>query len=313
VAELVRRIERLRVAHAPGQKNAPLLYQPITLLWAIGRAFRGESRTLPWAETNEALSGLLLRHAQRGEKPQPYYPVLALHHAGLWSLEGHTGQAPKASGSGSALSRWCEEQRPVGGLALPEYKLLCHDGEARLAAIDALTGRFYQGLDAVPLLQEVGLYDDEVADDVPGEAVGAAREAVRAVAVDPLVLAAEYEKWCFRAERREESVRGLRREGISRDPIRMAEARQAVLRRCGGRCENPGCGGQPDDVTDRGRPLLEVDHVEEIAAGGRDHPSQMIALCPNCHAIKTRGSRREELRETFRRVAREEHLRLRPE
>ncbi|MCX5204584.1 HNH endonuclease [Streptomyces sp. NBC_00237] len=308
--ELVQRVEKLRVAHAQGQKGAPLLYQPITLLWAVGRALRGESRTLPWAETDDALRGLLSRHGLRGEGPRPYYPVLALYHSGLWTLEGHTGVVPAASG-GSELGRWCARQQPVSGLAGPAYELMRRDGRARLLVVDALVSRFFDGLDEIPLLKEVGLYDDTVADDAPDAPADALPRASRAV--DPLALAAEYERQCILAEHREKSVRGLRREGTSRDPIRIAAARRAVLWRSGGRCENPGCGGQPDDVTDRGLPLLEVDHVEEIAGGGRDHPSQMIALCPNCHAVKTRGSRREELRKVFREVARKEHLRLLPE
>ncbi|GAA3380764.1 hypothetical protein GCM10020367_69350 [Streptomyces sannanensis] len=51
--------------------------------------------------------------------------------------------------------------------------------------------------------------------------------------------------------------------------------------------------------------LLEVDHIDDHALGGRDHPSAMIALCPNCHANKTRGTNRTALRERLRAVARE--------
>ncbi|MYX97867.1 hypothetical protein GT045_24395 [Streptomyces sp. SID486] len=89
--------------------------------------------------------------------------------------------------------------------------------------------------------------------------------------------------------------------------MRISQAREAVLIRCDGRCENPWCPGQPDDVTDDGRPILEVDHVEEIAAGGRDHPSQMVALCSNCHAVKTRGRTREALRGVLAQAARDKH------
>ncbi|MET9608015.1 HNH endonuclease [Streptomyces sp. NPDC006512] len=90
-----------------------------------------------------------------------------------------------------------------------------------------------------------------------------------------------------------------------RDP----RAVEAVLERCGGRCENPDCGGMPQDTTVRGEPLLEVDHIDDHASGGRDHPKRMIALCPNCHAMKTRGARAEVLRERFRKVARKAHKR----
>lgn len=78
-------------------------------------------------------------------------------------------------------------------------------------------------------------------------------------------------------------------------PVRLQAARRAVLIRSGGRCENPDCGRMAPDVTDKGLPVLDVDHVEDIAKGGRDHPDQMIALCPNCHAVKTRGKTRHAM------------------
>ncbi|MEV7243374.1 HNH endonuclease signature motif containing protein [Streptomyces sp. NPDC093248] len=117
----------------------------------------------------------------------------------------------------------------------------------------------------------------------------------------------EYRRLVEAAERREAATRGRRSSGTNSRPVRISQAREAVLIRCGGRCENPRCPGQPDDVTDDGRPILEVDHVEEIAAGGRDHPSQMVALCPNCHAVKTRGRTREALRGVLAQAARDKH------
>ncbi|MFF5444862.1 HNH endonuclease [Streptomyces sp. NPDC012888] len=91
------------------------------------------------------------------------------------------------------------------------------------------------------------------------------------------------------------------------DRYRDPRAVRAVLDRCGGRCENPVCGGMPADVTADGEPILDVDHVDDHAKGGRDHPAAMIALCPNCHAMKTRGSRAELLRELFRQTAATAH------
>ncbi|MEU8927583.1 HNH endonuclease signature motif containing protein [Kitasatospora sp. NPDC048545] len=104
----------------------------------------------------------------------------------------------------------------------------------------------------------------------------------------------EYRRLVTMVEQREESTRGQRRKGSDR-PVRIDAAVRAVLLRCGGLCENPQCTGQPDDVTAGGEPILEVDHIDPIGSGGRDHPSNMAALCPNCHAIRTRGSRAVEL------------------
>lgn len=95
---------------------------------------------------------------------------------------------------------------------------------------------------------------------------------------------------------------------------RYALARTLVLEQClaqnGGHCENPHCANPSFRESSRtGEPILDVDHVDDHAAGGADHPANMIALCPNCHAVKTRGTRREELREVFRSVAGERHER----
>ncbi|MYS87882.1 HNH endonuclease signature motif containing protein [Embleya scabrispora] len=91
------------------------------------------------------------------------------------------------------------------------------------------------------------------------------------------------------------------------EPYRDPKAIEAVLDRCGGRCENPQCRGMPDDLTLQGLPILEVDHIEDLALGGRDYPENMIALCPNCHAMKTRGRQQEEMRKRLRKVAEEAH------
>ncbi|MBJ6639883.1 HNH endonuclease [Streptomyces sp. DHE7-1] len=89
--------------------------------------------------------------------------------------------------------------------------------------------------------------------------------------------------------------------------FRSPAARQAVLLRSGGTCENPRCLGHPAELTDAGAPLLEVDHVHDLGSGGGDIPETMIALCPNCHALKTRGRNRRDLQAVLLRVARRRH------
>ncbi|MFI2629164.1 HNH endonuclease signature motif containing protein [Streptomyces collinus] len=107
---------------------------------------------------------------------------------------------------------------------------------------------------------------------------------------------------------RHEVRRGTTTERRDRDDA----ARRAVLRRSEGRCENPEC-LLPDLPyrTMTGEPLLEVDHIDNHAAGGRDYPSAMIALCPNCHVNKTRGADQDELRERLRAVTLGRHQALR--
>ncbi|MEV0469156.1 HNH endonuclease [Streptomyces prunicolor] len=86
--------------------------------------------------------------------------------------------------------------------------------------------------------------------------------------------------------------------------IRSGAASEAVITRSGGRCENPEC-LLPDLPyrTKRGKTLLEADHVDDHASGGRDHPAAMVALCPNCHRNKTHGVDGPELTERLRDVA----------
>lgn len=55
-------------------------------------------------------------------------------------------------------------------------------------------------------------------------------------------------------------------------------------------------------------PLLELGHIDNHAAGGRDYPGVIIALCP---ANKTCGADRDELKERLRTVAPRRHQALR--
>jgi 5-methylcytosine-specific restriction protein A len=89
--------------------------------------------------------------------------------------------------------------------------------------------------------------------------------------------------------------------------FRSPAAREAVILRSAGRCENPSCMGHPDEHTDADAPILEVDHVNGLARTGQDIPEFMIALCPNCHALKTRGRNRRELQKALLTVARSRH------
>ncbi|MFJ8532357.1 HNH endonuclease [Streptomyces sp. NPDC093591] len=292
--DLVHRVTHLKVNRSSG---LPALYQPITLLWAMGRALRGEPRLLPWLETEEALKTLLDRHGVRGERPRPDYPIASLHRVGIWTLHDYTEPVPTAHGD-AKVRRWFAANQPVGGLADPLYALFRDSEITRLAVIDELVDAFFDGLDCAPLLADVGLSDVE-ANDLP--------ETTEQEPEQWLISAAEYERGCRLVEQREAKFREERVFHTTQRPRRSRAARHLVLRRSKGRCENPQCTGQPADVTDRNHPILEIDHVVDLASGGRDHPSQMVALCPNCHAVKTRGRTREVLREILLRVAAERH------
>ncbi|MET9839336.1 HNH endonuclease [Streptomyces virginiae] len=88
---------------------------------------------------------------------------------------------------------------------------------------------------------------------------------------------------------------------------RSVTAREAVMLRSQDKCENRDCPGHPEERTDAGAAILEVDHVNPLARGGADTPESMIALCPNCHALKTRGRNRKRLQTALLKTARLRH------
>lgn len=88
-------------------------------------------------------------------------------------------------------------------------------------------------------------------------------------------------------------------------------ARRAVLIRSAGRCESERCTGMPAELNRKGMPILDVDHVVELSKGGADHPLNMVALCPNCHAAKTRGQHAKRWEKELRRIAEAAHRRIR--
>lgn len=114
-----------------------------------------------------------------------------------------------------------------------------------------------------------------------------------------------YAKAMRQAEAWEREGRDEQRVPLSGDRrVRNPHVRRGVIDRSNGRCENPYCRDpQPLGRTDADLPILEVDHVDDHATGGRDHGSNAIALCPNCHALKTRGHNRERMRHMLARTA----------
>jgi 5-methylcytosine-specific restriction protein A len=175
--------------------------------------------------------------------------------------------------------------------------------EALAAAVNVLVETYFVGTDATELLAELGL--SESVDRSPAEIAFAslAEKQQRS-------LAREYQRLCGRADIYWQGRDDKRTTRTSSVPIRHGDARQAVILRSQGHCENPRCTGDIQDLTDAGDPILEVDHIHDIAKGGEDNPAQMIALCPNCHRIKTFGRTRKELIPVLFTAARQRHAQL---
>ena len=281
----------MRPYRSPDGRQA--LYQPLTLLWAFGRAHQGLARMTAWSEMEAALGEFLECH---GERPRPYYPVTALYHVGLWDLGGPWPVPPT---QGNAPQRWFVTHQPVSGLPAQVYNLVRYSGEARVAAVATVADKYLQDADDEAILTDAGLADPAIADDeapTGGDVI---------VARSP--LEEEYRRLCGIGAGTSDRGTRFGKPRVTVDILRLESARRAVLLRSEGHCENPHCTGEAQDVTDAGRPILEVDHVQDLATGGPDSPEQMIALCPNCHAIKTRGRTREQLRQGLFTIARQRH------
>lgn len=116
---------------------------------------------------------------------------------------------------------------------------------------------------------------------------------------------ATYSELLQRVDERSPRADGRRRVRI--DPVRSSAARRAVLVRSEGICESPFCTNMPGELNRQGQPILDVDHIKDLALGGDDHPLNMVAICPNCHAVKTRGQRSDLWRRELLKAARVAH------
>src|SRR5262249_9791839 len=141
------------------------------------------------------------------------------------------------------------------------------------------------------------------------ETVTEAEAATGSASLEPPVEARADTTYTDLIRRIEELGQVWRHDGTMRiNYQRSAAAERAVLLRSGGCCEGPRCTGMPLDADRRGDPLLVLDHVEDVRrSGGADHPRNMVALCPNCHACKARGSMTALWRRELLQVAVDRH------
>jgi 5-methylcytosine-specific restriction protein A len=144
-------LKKLRVAATP---TGPARHQPITVMWAMGRAAQGKPRLTPWAACADDLRTLLREYGQPDSRPRPEFPVLPLARTDLWDIQGHTGGVPPAHGEPRS---WMDENNPSFGLAIWAYDLTRDSAATRAAAIEILADRLFDNKAPDELLVDSGL------------------------------------------------------------------------------------------------------------------------------------------------------------
>ncbi|GLW12002.1 hypothetical protein Misp01_71300 [Microtetraspora sp. NBRC 13810] len=139
----------------------PKRHQPLTLLWAFGRAAQQAERLVPWDVTRAEISALITEFGLNGDRPNPEYPVLKLTHFGLWALPD-APEPPRSSGS--APLGWMRQNQPISGLRDWVYDLITEDEAVRSQASAYLLSTYFPDVDHNKLLTRVGLGD---VDDEP--------------------------------------------------------------------------------------------------------------------------------------------------
>ena len=150
--ELHRKLTELNVWKR-GDECAP--HKPLLLLWAMGRAARGEDRLVSFGEVEEPLTGLLRHFGPPRRAYHPEFPFRYLATDGLWEV-------PHVSSWGKKHLR---DQGVAGGLPEPLYRLLASDPTgARLAARRLLDEHFPASMHQ-HILEAVGLWGIAEAED----------------------------------------------------------------------------------------------------------------------------------------------------
>jgi hypothetical protein len=80
---------------------------------------------------------------------------------------------------------------------------------------------------------------------------------------------------------------------------REGAVKHYALKRAKGECEF--CKSAAPFSNDKGNPYLECHHITELANEGADHPSHVIAVCPNCHRRAHHGSDRDHVKSRMKR------------
>lgn len=134
IGDVLEALRRLRLQHGPD--DLAKRHQPLTLLWAIGRARQGQPRLIPWPEARAGVGQLIDDHGRATDRRNPHLPFLALSDSGLWELTEHP---PRGLASNRRL-RWLNNTKPIvrGGLTEQVSRLFAVSEDAAVQAVGAL-------------------------------------------------------------------------------------------------------------------------------------------------------------------------------
>ena len=136
--DVVMMIDELKPA---GPKDQPVRHQAILLLWAIGRAGKGEDRLVRWKDARPLLVPHFAALGREGSRATPEYPFVALTTSPIWEIPDADDDIPPAHQS--LPLRWLNLHNPHGGLARGVYTLLAADPAARAAVAQRIVDRFF--------------------------------------------------------------------------------------------------------------------------------------------------------------------------
>ncbi|MFC4534630.1 HNH endonuclease [Sphaerisporangium dianthi] len=256
VDDLIHQVRTLKTAASatPGERKR---HQPLTLLWALGRVSRGEERLAPWSETSFALSALLRRFGHPGDGAHAEFPVLHLHHQGLWDFPGHE-DVPRASGS--AAQRWMRELQPISGLRSWVHEIVTEQPAVHARIVLCLLEEYFRDVDRDALLAATSLAPEPDVDSPLQED------------------ASPLPKGTSVPGRRSGSTSRVIRDTALAEQVKLAHDHQCQI--CGTRL-----------VTRRGG-YAEGAHIRPLGSphDGPDEPGNLLCLCPNHHVLLDGGA-----------------------
>jgi hypothetical protein len=148
-------LDRLQMQKGPD--GLAKRHQPLTLLWAIGRARQRKGPLAPWPVARSEIGELIRRFGRETDASNPYLPFLALNSTGLWKL---TASPPRKGTGPDPRRRWLNNTKPpvAGGLAQDVYDLMT-ETEAAANVVATLLDTYFTGVDQDSLLQATELHD----------------------------------------------------------------------------------------------------------------------------------------------------------